>query len=394
MNQPQSRLLDLLRQASARQIVAAPDGMMRGLADEREPFPFLAIVGHTEMKLALLLAVVNPRVGGVLLLGPRGTAKTTSVRALVDVLPQVRHSLCPNGCTEEMLAAKGIAGICQDCARKAGYGEPLTSLDRVRIVELPLNARYEDVVGGINERLALEQQRVRLEKGLLAQADQNILYIDEINLLDPQIINAILDAAAQGFFTVRRGPQKLTYWSRFLLIGSMNPEEGGLRPQIMDRFGLRVAVKGLADAAERYQAYERAVRYQLDPDGLAAAFASEMLALAAEVEQAQARLNGVVVSRPGRELGLGLIQEMGIASNRAEIALFEAARAYAAIDERDEVTVADVGLVAPLALRLRRSPALDQFFRELDLEDARLQHASRLPAVPDTPEAPQSGQTP
>ncbi|MBK8932445.1 MAG: hypothetical protein IPM76_09050 [Chloroflexi bacterium] len=148
MTKPRSRLLDLLLQSPAHRIANLPDEDY-GLADV-EPFPFLAIVGQAEMKLALILAVINPRVGGVLLIGPRGTAKTTAVRALTDLLPHVRRSLCVNGCTEAMLDESGMDAICDDCRQKVGYGAPLTVEDQVRILDLPLNTRLEDVVGGIN----------------------------------------------------------------------------------------------------------------------------------------------------------------------------------------------------------------------------------------------------
>lgn len=366
-----SRLLDLLRQSPAHQ-VAQMGYVDQGVADA-EPFPFLAIVDQEEMKLALVLAVVNPEVGGVLLLGPRGTAKTTAVRALTDLLPSRRRSLCPEGCTEEMLEEGGMSAICQDCAQKVGYGEPLTAVERVRIVNLPLNARLEDVVGGIDERLALEQRRVRLERGVLAQADGHILYIDEVNMLDSAIANAILDAAAQGHYTVRRGPQRLTYRSRFLLVGSMNPEEGSLRPQLMDRFGLRPVVRGLDDPDARFQAYERAMWYRRDPDGMAAAYADYTLALAAEIEEAQVRLPNVTITGGARELGLALTAGLQIDSNRAEITLFEAARAHAAADERETATAADVRAVAHIALRFRGTGGLDAFFSALQSEDGRLQ---------------------
>ena len=370
MSQPRSRLLDLLLRSPAHRIIAMPDEDY-GLA-EVEPFPFLAIVGQQEMKLALILAVINPRVGGVLLIGPRGTAKTTAVRSLTDLLPQVRRSLCVHGCTEVMLDEGGMDAICDHCRKKVGYGEALTVEDRVRIIELPLNARLEDVVGGINERIALEQQRVRLERGILGHADNHILYIDEVNLLPDIITDAILDAAAQGHYTVRRGPLKLKYRSRFLLIGSMNPEEGRLRPQLMDRFGLRAVVGGLIDPVLRYQAYEQAIAYQRDPEMLAALYAESTLALAAEIQQARQRLPQVKVGDQARELGLKLVQALQIDSNRAEITLFEAARAHAAADERDEVIPADIQAVAMLALRQRRSPALQQFFDEQQEEDAQM----------------------
>lgn len=366
----QSKLLDILLNAPAHQIVHLPD-RDHGLA-EVEPFPFLAIVGQEEMKLALLLSVINPRVGGVLLIGPRGTAKTTAVRALADLLPSTRRSLCPYGCTEEMLEDSGMDAICKDCAKKVGYGEPLTVEDRVRMIELPLNARLEDVVGGINERIALEQQRVRLERGILGHADRHILYIDEVNLLPDGITDAILDAAAQGHYTVWRGPLKLHYRARFILIGSMNPEEGRLRPQLMDRFGLRAVVRGLQDADLRYQAYQQAMAYHAAPEKLSASYAAATLALADEVQQARQRLPLVQIGPEARELGLQLVKSMEIDSNRAEITLFEAARAHAAADERLEVETADIEAVALLSLRQRTSQALTKFFQEQTEEDARM----------------------
>jgi len=367
MTERHSKLLDILRHASAAKITALPDADL-GRA-EIEPFPFLAIVGQLEMKLALTLSLINPEVGGVLLIGPRGTAKTTAVRSLTDLLPTVRHSLCVHGCTEEMMEQFGMDGVCQDCATKFGHGEPLTVVDKVRIFELPLNARLDDVVGGINERVALEQNRVRLERGLLGHADRHILYIDEVNLLDDVITDAILDAAAQGHYTVRRGPLKMTYNARLMLIGSMNPEEGRLRPQLMDRFGLRAVVRGLDDPALRYQAYERAMAYKTHPELFAASFADGTLALAEEIQQARDILPTVTVSDAARELGLALVKKLAIDSNRAEITLFEAARAHAAADEREAVLPEDVQAVSLLALRQRQSPQLTQFFADQAEED-------------------------
>ncbi|MEZ4512669.1 MAG: ATP-binding protein [Chloroflexota bacterium] len=367
MSQPRSQLLDLLQQRAARP--AAIANSTDFVAADDEPFPFLAIVGQQEMKLALLLALINPNVGGVLLVGPRGTGKTTAVRGLIDLLPQVARSLCLHGCTEAMLEAGGMDAICPDCAQKVGYGEPLTTLANVRMFELPLNARLEDVVGGVNERLALEQQRLRLERGILGHADGHILYIDEVNLLDGSITDAILDAAAQGHYTVWRGALKLRYAARFTLIGSMNPAEGQLRPQLMDRFGLRALVPGLTDPALRFQAYEHAVLYRQEPEALAAAYAGQTLALAAEVQAARGRLPQVTLDEAARQHGLGLIQQLAIASNRAEMTLFEAARAHAAADGREVAEVADINAVALLALRQRRSEQLAAFFMQQQRED-------------------------
>lgn len=370
MTTKRSRLLEILLDAPAHKILEMPD-QDYGLADV-EPFPFIAIVGQQEMKLALLLSLINPNIGGVLLIGPRGTAKTTAVRAITDLLPNIRRSLCVHGCTEEMVEADGMDAICENCQKKMGYGQPLSVEDKVRMIELPLNARLEDVVGGINERIALEQQKVRLERGILGHADGQVLYIDEVNLLPDEITDAILDAAAQGHYTVRRGPLKLRYRARFVLIGSMNPEEGKLRPQLMDRFGLRAIVKGLTSEEERFMAYERAMAYKHDPVAFAASFAEATLALADELQKARERLPKVTIGEEAKQLGLKLVKNMVIDSNRAEITLFEAARAHAAADERLLVEPDDVRAVALLALRQRQSPALQQFFDQQAQEDEAL----------------------
>jgi magnesium chelatase subunit I len=263
-------------------------------------------------------------------------------------------------------------GLCENCAQRVGYGEPLTAETRVRIVELPLNARLDDVVGGIDERLALEQNRLRLRRGILAQADGNVLYVDEVNLLDDSVTDAILDAAAQGYYTVRRGALNLQYWSRFSLVGSMNPEEGNLRPQIMDRFGLRVVVRGLLDAEQRYQAYKQALAYRTNPERLAALYAQDTLTMAEEIAVARQRLPDVSLGDEAKRIGLDLIQQMKVDSMRAEITLFEAARAHAAADDRDTVLPEDIGVVSLIALRLRQSKGLEKFHRAQRSEDERL----------------------
>jgi magnesium chelatase subunit I len=375
MTQPKtSRLLQILQEQSlATRVLKAPSRDL-GLK-EGEPFPFLAIIGQKEMKLALLLAAINPRVGGVLLIGARGTAKTTAVRSLLDLLPTTRQSLCPNnmGCTEAQIEQGGMTAVCKECAAKFAYGDPLTQSKRMKLVELPLNARLEDVVGGISERSVVEKKQIRLERGLLAQADNNLLYIDEVNLLDDAVMDAILDAAAQGYYTVRRGPHNLTYSARLGLVGSMNPEEGRLRPQIMDRFGLRAVVRGLENVAERYEAYELALWHRQNSEGMAAAYAEMTLALADEVQQAYDRLPLVTISPEAKRLGLALVQAAKVESNRAEITLFEAARAHAAAEERLQVLPEDITAVSLLALRQRNSPQLLQFFAEQQAEDEQLQ---------------------
>src|SRR5215211_1272878 len=333
-----------------------------GRVTESLPFPFLGIVGQQEMKLALLLGLINPNIGGILLIGPRGTAKTTAVRSLLDLLPLVERSTCFYGCLPEDIETGGINAVCPDCAKKYGEGQPLTAPDKVRLIELPLNAKLEDVVGGIDERAAA-YERMRIRRGILAQADRNLLYIDEINLLGDDIVDSILDAAAQGSYTLRRGSVAATYRSRFVLIGSMNPEEGRLRPQILDRFGLRVIVRGLEEADQRLEAYRRVQAYLSNPRQMTGQFSEEMQAAAFEIRSARELVRKVTVPDEIANPAIELVQRMGIDSLRAEITWFESARAYAAADGRNEVTSEDLQMVAPMALRLRRSQFMTDYLK-------------------------------
>lgn len=366
---PFRTLKELLDHVSGKDLPPLP--LDDGGKAEHLPFPFLAIVGQWEMKLALTLGLINPNIGGILLVGPRGTAKTTAVRSLVDLLPQVERSACHYGCLPEDIEAGGIDAVCPDCAKKYGEDIPLSISDRVRLVELPLNANLENVIGGLDERAAMHQ-RMRLQRGILAQADRNLLYIDEVNLLKDDIIDAILDAAAQGSYTLRRGPASATYRSRFLLVGSMNPEEGRLRPQIMDRFGLRVVVRGLDDAKERLEAYRRVQAYLQAPRQMIGTYAAEMAAVREELEETRKRLVNVRISDKTAKKAITLIQTLGVDSLRAEITWFEAARAYAAASGRTVVKSADLYAVAPMALRLRRSKFINEYFNDQQAEENEL----------------------
>ncbi len=368
-------LTDLLDRASAKRFLEAPPPEDLGLA-EHLPFPFLAMVGQEEMKLALILSLLNPNIGGVLLIGPRGTGKTTAVRSLSDMVPDVQHSRCPYGCLPEDVEAGGIDAVCPDCAERYAQGEPLTYTDRVRLIELPLNAELEDVVGGLDERAAVHQ-RLRLKRGLLAQADQNILYVDEVNLLDDEIVDAILDAAAQGTYSVHRGAIAATYRARFVLVGSMNPEEGRLRPQILDRFGLRVVIHGLEVKEERLEAYRRAVAFRNNPRKVVQDYSEQTELARREVTESRAQLTQVSLADEAEQFGLQLIRDMAIDSLRAEITMFEAARAHAVADGRQVATVDDVRVVAPMSLRLRRSPFMVDFFERMSEEEEELESLLR-----------------
>jgi len=369
---PPRSLQELIDRVSGRNLAATVPPVESGIVDS-PPYPFLALVGQREMKLALLLSLINPAVGGVLLVGPRGTGKTTAVRSLTTLLPDVLRSLCPNGygCQPDDIEQGGMDAVCPDCARRFGEGEPLARPDKVRLFELPLNAELDDVVGGLDERAA-GQHRFRIRRGLLAQADRQLLYIDEVNLLANILIDAILDASAQGQYTVRRGPVAATYFSRFVLIGSMNPEEGQLRPQILDRFGLRILVDGLGDPGDRLEAYRRVRAYRTNPRMTAAEYGEATELIRLEIQDARDRLPDVRIDDAVAGLGLDLIERLDIASLRAEITLFESARAYAASDGRAETTAEDLWAVAAMALRLRRSSFMSEYFKDRQGEEGEI----------------------
>jgi magnesium chelatase subunit I len=367
---PVRSLRELIDRVSGRNLRPVEWEGDAGLA-ESLPFPFLALVGQAEMKLALILTLINPAIGGVLLIGSRGTGKTTAVRSLVDLLPQVSRSLCYYGCLPEDVETGGMDAVCPDCAKKYGEGQPLAVMDRVRLAELPLNSRLEDVIGGLDERAAVFR-RVHLRRGILAQADRNLLFVDEVNLLPGEISDAILDAAAQGSYTVRRGPLAATFRARFVLLGSMNPEEGNLRSQILDRFGLRVVVNGLSDPGERLEAYRRAQAYLRNPRQMAAQYADETNQVASEIQAARDLLARVEISDEVAGLGLSMIGGLRIDSLRAEITLFEAARAHATADGRTQVLPQDLRQVARMALRFRQSAFMREYHTQFEREEREL----------------------
>lgn len=378
-----SSLRELMDIVAGRAFQEANQSEDAGLA-EVLPFPFLGLVGQEEMRLALLLAIINPLVNGVLLLGPRGTGKTTAARSLVDLLPQVQRSTCYYGCLPEDIETGGMDAVCPDCAKKYGEGIPLVRQDQVRLLELPLNASLEDVIGGLDDHAATPVQRMRIRRGLLAQADHNVLYVDEVNLLDDVIVNSILDASSSGTFTLRRNQIAAGYRSRFTLIGSMNPEEGHLRPQILDRFGLRIIVRGLQDGQERMEAYRRTRAYRLNPRAVVNQFGHETALARQEIQAARDLLPSVELPEDVAQVGISLIQRMQIDSLRAELTLFESARAYAAADARDRVSLSDLRVVAPMALRLRRSDFMTHYFEQQGQEDLELKKSldASLPPEP------------
>ena len=311
----------------------------------RTPFPFSAIVGQEEMKRALLIAAVEPRIGGVMVFGDRGTGKSTAVRALAALLPpmQVVAGSRYNADPKDRAAYP-------DAAELAG-AKALTA--PVPMVDLPLGATEDRVVGSLDLERALATGEKRFEPGLLARANRGFLYIDEVNLLEDHLVDLLLDVAASGENLVEREGLSVRHPARFILVGSGNPEEGELRPQLLDRFGLSVDVKTPGVLADRVEIVRRCDSFDRDPTGFAARFAEEEAATVERLAAARKRLDKVAVPDAMLELGSRLCQAVGADGLRGELTLLRAARASAALAGKKTVVPAHLASVAALALRHR-----------------------------------------
>ncbi|AWN44294.1 magnesium chelatase ATPase subunit I [Methylobacterium durans] len=314
-------------------------------------FPFSAIVGQDEMKRALLIAAVDPSVGGVLALGDRGTGKSTAIRALAALLPPMKAVAgCPYSCDPA-----SAASACPHCA---GGGLRQARPVPVPVVDLPLGATEDRVVGALDLERALAAGIKAFEPGLLARANRGFLYIDEVNLLEDHLVDLLLDVAASGVNTVEREGLSLRHPARFVLVGSGNPEEGELRPQLLDRFGLAVEVTTPTDIPTRIEVVRRRDAFERDPGGFAAAHAGAEKALRRRLNAARNRLADVTVPDAMLETAARLCLALGTDGLRGELTLMRAARALAAFDGMDQVGLDQIRSVAPSALRhrLRRNP--------------------------------------
>lgn len=319
-------------------------------------FPFSAIVGQDEMKLALTIAAVDPSVGGVLVFGDRGTGKSTAVRALAALLPAMRVvDGCRYGCDPD-----GAGGRCAECAARTGR-KPKAKLAPVPVVDLPLGATEDRVVGALDLERALASGEKAFEPGLLARAHRGFLYIDEVNLLEDHLVDLLLDVAASGENVVEREGLSVRHPARFVLVGSGNPEEGDLRPQLLDRFGVSVDVRTPTDIPTRIEVVRRRDAFERDPAGFAAEWEGKDKILRRRIAAARARLADVDVPMQALELAARLCLALGTDGLRGELTLMRTARALAALDGDASVTVAHLRRVALPALRhrLRRNPLDD-----------------------------------
>ncbi len=321
----------------------------------RPVFPFPAIVGQEKAKLALLIVAVNPSVGGVLLRGDKGTGKTTMVRALADVLPEVKVVAdCIFSCDPD-----DPRYMCDRCYARYVRGEELpVTYRKMKVVDLPLSITIERLVGTINVEKFLREGVIEFKPGILAEANRNILYIDEVNLLDDYIIDTLLDVAASGWNIVEREGISVRHPARFILVGSMNPEEGDLRPQILDRFGLVVDVEAPMDPEVRAEIVRRVEEWQEDPVSFYKKYLPEIEALRERIRQARNILQKVEIDEDLLKLLTKTVVELGIRTSRAEITTVRAAKAIAALDGRTHVTLEDLKKAMELTLphRLRSRP--------------------------------------
>lgn len=304
------------------------------------------------MKLALLIAAVDSSIGGVLVFGDRGTGKSTAVRALAALLPPMKVVVgCPYGC--DPAAPAGHCEVCAGGKRVAPKGRAVP----VPVVDLPLGATEDRVVGALDLERALTQGVKAFEPGLLARAHRGFLYIDEVNLLEDHLVDLLLDVAASGENVIEREGLSVRHPARFVLIGSGNPEEGELRPQLLDRFGLSVEVKTPTDLAQRVEVIRRRDAFERDPEGFAAAWQKEDARVRRRIVAARERLAAIKVTDAALEQTTRLCMQLGTDGLRGELTLMRAARALAALDNAGEVTVDQLRRVAPSALRhrLRRS---------------------------------------
>jgi len=319
-------------------------------------FPFTAIVGQEEMKTGLILNVIDPSIGGLLIMGEKGTAKSTAVRALADLLPEIEVvKECPFNCDPDGF-------LCNQCReRLSKEGHLHRERKKMRVVELPLGVTEDRLVGTLDIEHALKKGEKRFEPGILASANRNFLYVDEVNLLEDHIVDLLLDSAAMGVNTVEREGISFVHPAKFILVGTMNPEEGDLRPQLLDRFGLCVRVVSIQDKGERMEILRRKAAFDSNPEDFLLARSSEQRDLAGKIVRAKDRLNSIRITDDILGKIVDITCSLNLDGHRPDIVIMKSARALSAFREKDTIEQDDIRDAASLSLshRLKRLPFED-----------------------------------
>lgn len=352
-------------------------------------FPFTAIVGQDRMKRALVLNAINPLIGGVLIRGERGTAKSTAARALAELLPDISVvERCSFGCDPDQAHE-----WCDECKERAEHDDISAITRRIQLVDLPVSATEDRVVGTLDIEKAIQQGEKHFEAGVLASANRGILYVDEVNLLDDHVVDLLLDSAAMGVNIVEREGISFSHPARFILVGTMNPEEGDLRPQLLDRFALCVDVGGLREPAERMMILERRIAFDEDPQAFSELWQPREIELADRILYARDIVNMVQYSRRDLATIANLTSSLQVDGHRADLVILKAARAHAALDGRNVISQHDILMAAELALphRFKRSPFEDATPSMTDVQ-ARLDQA-REEAEANAEETDEDGQS-
>ncbi len=333
----------------------------------RAVFPFTAIVGQERMKRALVLNAVSPQIGGVLIRGERGTAKSTAARALAALLPDIEVIAgCRFGC-----APSRPNEWCDDCRRLHSDGKFEVATRRTPFVDLPVSATEDRVVGTLDIEQAIQKGEKHFEPGVLASANRGLLYVDEVNLLDDHVVDLLLDSAAMGVNVVEREGISFTHPAKFILVGTMNPEEGDIRPQLLDRFAFSAHITGLADTQQRVQIMERRIAFEMDPDGFREQWADQEKQLSDQIYNARKILNRVRYTRRDLISIAGLTSSMNVDGHRADLVILRGAQALAALDGREYINDQDIILAAELALphRVKGRPFQDASVSAYELEE-------------------------
>ena len=323
--------------------------------NRRELYPFTAIIGQDAMKEGLILNAINPNIGGILIFGQKGTAKSTAVRALAKILPEIE---VVKGC-RFACDPKNEDTMCEECLNKLNGGEALESeFKSMKVVDLPIGITEDRLVGTLDIEEAIKNGKKKFEAGILALANRGILYIDEINLLDDHIVDLLLDSAAMGVNTIEREGISYSHPAKFILVATMNPEEGEVRPQLLDRFGLSVEVKGITDINKRIEIVKLRGEFERNPKEFQKKFNNKEKELKEKIVKTRVKLNEVTISDDLLLLNAMLGSKFNIDGHRGDITLMKAAITRAALEDRSEVLKEDIEKVAPMVLfhRMRKLP--------------------------------------